>query len=97
MARTDEGGQGLTLRRNQLLLEGDTLVARKHRFTDADQAVTVAHRGRDVGDLISARLALPGRSAKEAEGFEEKGLDVMRLQATGFGTLHVFADAPEAA
>ena len=58
MARTDEGGERLALRRDQRLLEGDALVARQHRFADADQAVAVAHRRRDVGDLVAARLAL---------------------------------------
>ena len=44
MARADEGGQRLALRRDQRLLEGDALVARQHRLADADQAVAVAHR-----------------------------------------------------
>ena len=61
MARADEGGQRLALRRDQRLLEGDALVARQHRLADADQAVAVAHRRRDVGDLVAARLALAGR------------------------------------
>ena len=61
MARTDEGGQRLALRRDQRLLEGDALVARQHRLADADQAVAVADRRRDVGDLVAARLALLGR------------------------------------
>ena len=97
MARADEGGQRLTLRRHQRLFEGDALVARQHRFADADQTITVAHRSRNVGDLVAARLALLGRSAQAAEGFEEKRLDVVRLQAAGLGTLHIFADAVDAA
>ena len=44
MARADEGGQRLAVRRDQRLLEGDALVARQHRLADADQAVAVAHR-----------------------------------------------------
>ena len=49
MARADEGGQRLALRRDQRLLEGDALVARQHRLADADQAVAVADRRRARG------------------------------------------------
>ena len=45
----------------ELLLEGDPLVAGQHRLADTDQAVAVAHRGRNVRDLVAARLALLGR------------------------------------
>jgi hypothetical protein len=45
MAGADKGGQRLALRRDQGFLEGDALIARQHRFADADQAVAVAHRG----------------------------------------------------
>ena len=41
----------------------------------------------------SYRLALFGGAAEPLEGFVKEGFDVMRLQATGFGALHVFADA----
>ena len=61
MAGADEGRERLALRRDQLLLEGDALVARQHRLADADLAVAVADRRRDVGDLVAARLALAGR------------------------------------
>ena len=97
MARADEGGQRLALRRHQRLLEGDALVARQHRLADADQAVAVAHRRRNVGDLVAARLPLLGRSAQALEGFEKERLDVVRLQAAGVGAFHVLADAVHAA
>ena len=97
MARADEGGQRLAVRRHQGLLEGDALVAGQHRLADADQAVAVAHRGRDVGDLVAARLALLGRAAQKPERLVEEGLDVVRLQAAGLGPLHVFADAVDPA
>ena len=93
MARADEGGQGLAVRRHQILLEGDALVAGQHRLADADQAVAVAHRGRDVGDLVAARLPLLGRAAQKPERLVEEGLDIVRLEAAGLGPLHIFADA----
>ena len=97
VAGADEGGQRLALGRDQRLLEGDALVARQHGLADADQAVAVADRGRDVGDLVAARLALLGGAAEALEGLEEEGLDVVRLQAAGLGALHVLADAVDAA
>ena len=97
MARADEGGQRLALRRDQRLLEGDALVAGQHRLADADQAVAVADRGRDVGDLVAARLALLGRAAEAPERLEEERLDVVRLEPAGLGPLHVLADAVDPA
>ena len=97
MTGADEGGQRLALRRDQRLLERDALVARQHRLADTDQAVAIAHRRRNVGDLVAARLPLLGRAAEPLEGFEEERLDVVRLQATGVGAFHVFADAVHAA
>ena len=58
VARADEGRERLALRRDQVLLEGDALVARQHRIARADLAVAVAHRRGHVGDLVAARLAL---------------------------------------
>ena len=58
-------------------------------FADADQAVSVAHRGRYVGDLIAARFSLLGRAAELLEGFEEERLDVVRLQTAGVGAFNV--------
>ena len=60
MSRTDEGGQRLPLRRNQRLLERDAFVPRKDRLADADQAVAIAHRRRNVRHLVAARLPLLG-------------------------------------
>ena len=97
MPGTDERGQRLPLRRDQRLLEGDALVARQDRLADADQAVAVAHRRRDVRDLVAARLALLGRAAEPLERLEEERLDVVRLQAARLGALHVLADAVHAA
>jgi hypothetical protein len=92
-----KAARGWTLRGDQGLLEGDALVARQHRFADADQAVAVAHGGGDVGDLVTPGLALLGRAAESFEGLKEEGLDVVRLQTTGIGALHVLADALHAA
>jgi len=50
-----------------------------------------------MGDLMAAWFPLSGRATKAAERFEEKGLDVMRLQAARFGALHVLPNAMDAA
>ena len=42
VAGADEGRQGLARRRDEGFLEGDALVARQHRFTDANEAIAVA-------------------------------------------------------
>jgi hypothetical protein len=65
VARADEGGRGLADGRDDRLLERDALVARHHRLADADQPIATAHRRRNMGDLVAARLALL-RSAAEA-------------------------------
>src|SRR6266568_735005 len=58
MPRTHKGRERLTLRRHQLFLKGDPLVARQDRLADADQPVAVTHRGGNVRDLEAAWLTL---------------------------------------
>ena len=72
MAGADESGERLALRRDQRLLKGDALVARQYRLARSDQAVAVAHRRRDMGDFVAARLALADGAAELTEGFEEE-------------------------
>jgi len=72
VARADEGHKRLALRRDERLLEGDPLIARQHRFADADEAVAVADGGWSVGHLVAARLPLAYRPAKLLEGFKEE-------------------------
>src|ERR1700737_1864955 len=93
MTWTDEGGERLALRCDQRFLKGDALVARQHRFTRSDHAVAVAHRRRDMGDFIPARLALPRCAAKLSECFQEERLDVVRLQSARFCALHILPNA----
>ena len=97
MAGADESGQGLALRRQQGFLEGDALIARQHRLPDADEPVAAADGGRNVRHLVAVRLTLADRPAKLRKGFEEEGLDVVRLEPLGLGALHVLADAGDLA
>jgi hypothetical protein len=58
VARADECGERLALRRDERLFEDDALVSRQHRLPHPDEPIAAAHRRRDVGDLVSAGLAL---------------------------------------
>src|SRR5207249_7388023 len=64
-----------------------------HRFADPDETVAVADKRRDMGDLVAAWLPLADGTTELLEGFEEKGLDVVRLQAAGLGALYLLAYA----
>src|SRR5712691_1331397 len=97
MARTDEGRQGLALRRDERLLEGNALVARQHWLTNADEAVAVTDRGWHMRDLIAARLPLAGRSTKLLKRFEEERLNVMRLQTARLSAFHLLTHPGHAA
>jgi hypothetical protein len=92
MPRTDESGQRLPLWRYQCFFKGDALVAGQHWLTDANQPVAISYRGWNVGDLIAAGFPLFVRSAQSLKRFAKEGFDVVRLQAAGFGALHIFAD-----
>ena len=78
---------------DQGLLECYSLIARQNRLAYAKQAVTVAHRGRHMGDLEAARFPLLFAAAEVLEGLMKKGLDVVRLQAPCVSAFHVGADA----
>ena len=94
---TDERRQGLALRCNQRLLEGDALVARQYRLADADQSVSIPDRRRNVGDLVAPRLALLRGTAEALERFAEERLDVVRLEAARFRSHHVLSYSLHAA
>ena len=91
MTGTDERGEGLALRRDEGLLEGDALVASHHGIADPDQAVPVADRRGHMGDLVAAGFALHGASAQAPERLQEEGLDVVRLEPARLRTLHVLS------
>src|SRR5258707_378628 len=97
MTWTDKRGQWLALRCNKRFFEGDPLVARQDGLSDADQTIAITHKCRHVCHLVTTGLALLRIAAELLERFEKEGFDVMRLQTAGFGTLHVLADAVNAA
>ena len=72
MAGANERSQHLALRRDKGLLEHDALVAREHRFADADQAVAIAHWRRNMRHLEAARLALSHRAPEALKRFQKK-------------------------
>src|ERR1035437_6101881 len=55
--------------------------------------VPLADQRRHVGDLEAAWLAFPNRAAENAESFQEKRLNEVRLKTAGVGALHVFTDS----
>src|SRR5438876_6066535 len=95
--RTDEGGEGLARWGDQVLLEGNTLVARQHGIARAALSVPVAHERGHVGDLVAARLTLTQSATQTPEGFEKERFDVVGLQAPRLGAFHLLADSCHAA
>src|SRR5262245_17517989 len=90
MARANECRQWLPLWCDQRLFKSDPLIARQHWFPHADEPVTVADRGRNVGHLIAARLPLANRPTELRKGFQKERLNIVRLEATRLSTFHVF-------
>jgi hypothetical protein len=93
MPRTHESGERLSLRLDETFLKDNALIPREHRLTKTDETIPIPNRRGNMRDLVTASLAQPCRAAEQTEGFEEEGLDVVRLKPTGIGTLHVLADA----
>jgi len=61
-ARANKRSQHLTLWRDKALLKHGALVAREHRFADAEQAVAIAHWRWNMRLLEVPRLSLPHRT-----------------------------------
>ena len=97
MAGADEGCGGMVVAGGEGFFEGDAFVAAQDGQAGADGAFDVADGGGDVGDLVAAAFALAGAATDALEGFEEEGLDVVGLEAAGFGALHAGAHAVDAA
>lgn len=93
----DKGGQRMTLRCDQRFFKRYALVARQYRLADANKAVAVSYRGRNMGDFIATWFALFGRSAKASEGFQKERFDIVRLQPSRLGPFHVFTNTMNAA
>jgi hypothetical protein len=84
------------LRRHEGLLERDALVARHDGLAEADKAIPVAHRSRNMSDLVAPGFALPHRAAKALESFEKERLHIVGLKPPRVGPLHLLADAEDA-
>jgi len=67
VARTDERRQGLAERGDEVLLEGDPLVAAEHGLASADQSVAAPHAPRYVSDLVPTGLALAHGATEPTE------------------------------
>src|SRR5262245_32034490 len=96
MTWTDERGERLAGRCDQVLLERDPLVSSEYGISSTDQAIAVANGRWYVRDLIAPVLSLSDRATKSTERFEKERFNIMRLEPTSLGTFHVFADAGHA-
>src|SRR5262249_3725615 len=92
MTGTHERRQRLAGDTGQVFLKGDSLVACEHRFSSADDAVTVTDDRRNMRNLIAVRLALAQGTAEQRKRFPEERGDEVRLQAVGLSALHVLTD-----
>lgn len=86
-------GERSTFDGNELLLEGDPLVAAQHRRAEADLAIAAAQLGRHVRDLETSGLAFTDRAAEQRERLHEERSDEVRLELASLGTLHLVANA----
>ena len=101
MKHAGEGSAGLVQRADGFLGEADALVALEHGSEFAavaagDEAVALADRGRNVGDLEAVGLARINGTAQRLEGFHEEGADEVGLEAAGLGLFHLFLHRKEA-
>lgn len=97
MAGADKGGQGLARRIDQLFFKGHPFITSQDRFAHADQPVSVADQGWNMGDLVTPGLPFFHGAAQTLEGLAEKGLDVMGLQPLGVSPFHLFSDSADTA
>ena len=97
MAGADVGRERAAGWGDQHLVERDPLVSRQDGLADANDAVAVSDRRRNVGDLEAVRFALLHRATEALERLEEERLDVERLQLARLGALHVLADPADTA
>ena len=96
MARADERRQRLPGRRDQDLFRRRSARTGQDGLPDADQTVSITDRRRNMGDLVAARFTLLDRAAEAPECLQEKRFDVVRLEASRLGSLHVFANPMDA-
>lgn len=71
MTRAAELGEGPAVDGNQLLVEGDTLIAPQQRPATFP-AIAPTELGRHVGDLETARLPLADGAAEQRECFQKE-------------------------
>ena len=97
---TARGEARLLQRLNGVALEADALVALQDRLVFAsiapgDSAVTLADRRRDVGNLEAPGLARMRCASDRVKRLQEECPHEERLEAAGFGLLHLLLDGEE--
>src|SRR5262245_31403267 len=92
MSRTHESSQRLALRRHKGLFERDAFVALNHGLPDAEHSIAIANGRGNVGYFVAPWLTLLDRPAQRLGRLNEEGFNVVRLQPTSLGALHVLAN-----
>ena len=87
MPRTDKFSHGLVI--YKLLIEANPFNSLGQGHTNTDHAILITDTYRDMRNLKSPCLTRLYASAEHFECFKEKPLDMMRLQALRFRTLHL--------
>ena len=92
MPRTDLIGDGLTLHAAILLVEADSFILGGDRHTKANQLIAGTNLVGNTDDLISPGFPLADDTTEGLEGFKEEGFDEVGLELVRLHALHLFAD-----
>ena len=93
MAGREEVGVGRPLDLGAVLVESDARVAFEQRRAATGLSAAIPHRQRHPVDLVPAGLALGQPSTQLREGGVEEGVDVVGLDASQRGLVHLPPDA----
>src|SRR5689334_19053459 len=96
MTRTNESGQWLAGDCDQLFFKGNPFVPLKDGIAAPDLPITAANKRRNVRDFVPFGLSVMNLAAEQPKCFEKKRGNVMRLESSCVGPLHLLPDGPHA-
>src|SRR5881409_3652954 len=97
MAWTDKCRKGLTLGRDQILFESNSLVTLQDRIAAADQPIPVADRSGNMCEFVPPGLALTNGPTQLLERLDKERFNVVGLKALRLGAFHIFTNTGNAA